>query len=214
MSKLFPAGFGWQYSSCLAGAAGLGDTDLSFFVTTGVGDMVAVTAGHTGYYAVKSMFDKSLKFSEFATGGIWLGSAAFCSGGGWQPIVNGCHAMNMGFTSSCITVTVLCGSLFYTGLRVGRMFYGGLLGLPLPSADYANLKADAQLSVSIGGAAACFVGTDVSYDDNWLRGLVGVEDGVTDLGGSITAGSSTALGFVVFQTAQNLAVPAGRCWVD
>eukprot|EP01051_Picozoa_sp_SAG22_P012210 SAG22_NODE_1248_length_5014_cov_9.812004_3_plen_84_part_00 len=57
----------------------------------------------------------------------------------------------------------------------------------LPKLDYDNLKADAQLSVAIGGATGCFVGTDVSYadpsnaygatDSNWLRPIIGIEDG-------------------------------------
>lgn len=55
----------------------------------------------------------------------------------------------------------------------------GLTVRTLQRGNYENLKADAQLSVAIGGATACFVGTDVSYGDaNWLRPIIGVEDGM------------------------------------
>lgn len=48
VSKIFPAGFGWQGSSCIADQAfQLKDTDTMFFVTTGIGDMVGVTLGAT-----------------------------------------------------------------------------------------------------------------------------------------------------------------------
>ena len=85
----------------------------------------------------------------------------------------------------------------------------------VPVGNYENLKADAQLSVAIGGATGCFVGTDVSYGDaNWLRPLIGVEDGMGAVHGSILAGTSTALGFTAVQTVQNIGYPMGRCWVD
>merc|ERR1711918_226573 len=73
--------------------------------------------------------------------------------------------------------------------------------------NYQNLKNDASLSLAIGGGTSAFVGTDVAYLDgegNFLRPIVGIEDGVSDLQGCVTAGSSTALGFAVAQTAENL----------
>ena len=90
----------------------------------------------------------------------------------------------------------------------------------IEEANYANLKADAALSLAIGGATGCFVGTDVSFvtpagvDQNWLRPIVGVEDGVSDLSGMISAGTSTSLGFMGLQTVQNGVVPAGKNWLD
>ena len=80
--------------------------------------------------------------------------------------------------------------------------------------NYGNLKADGMLSVAIGGATGAFVGTDVSFADNWMRPLLGVEEGMSDIAGCVTAGSSTAIGFAALQTVENVAVPAGKNWVD
>ena len=81
--------------------------------------------------------------------------------------------------------------------------------------NYNNLKNDAALSLSIGAATACFVGTDVSYGDgNWLRPVVGIEDSFSTPLGMCLAGSSTALGFLALQTGQNIVVPKGKNWVD
>jgi hypothetical protein len=73
-----------------------------------------------------------------------------------------------------------------------------------------------MLSVSIGGATAAFVGTDVSFaaGTNWLQPLVGIPPGTAPLVGCLSAGSSTALGFTCVQSLQNVVLPAGKNWVD
>jgi hypothetical protein len=70
--------------------------------------------------------------------------------------------------------------------------------------------------VAIGGACGAFVGTDTAYlaDQNYLKGIIGIEDTDADLFGCVKAGSSTALGFNVIQTAENLVYPAKKCWTD
>ena len=74
---------------------------------------------------------------------------------------------------------------------------------------------DAQLSIAVGGATGVFVGTDVSYgSENWMAGLIGVQDDDAILTGMIKAGSSTALGFTAIQLVQNVTVPHGHCWLD
>jgi hypothetical protein len=218
VSKLFPAGFGWQLSSCYAESVwGLGDTDLGFFVVTGIGDFCGVFAGHFTYYTLKKvLYDKSIVVGEQAHVSLWLATAAAMSGGMWQPFVNffQSEGIELSFNSSMAATLVCCGSMFYTGLRGGRYFYSAVL-TGVPRGNYYNLIADAQLSVAIGGATACFVGTDVSYmDANWLRPIIGVEDGMSNVHGAILAGTSTALGFGAVQSAQNVVYPMGRCWVD
>ena len=48
-----------------------------------------VLIGHTSYYGLKKMsVDPSIDMSETAGTGLWLATAAFLSGGAWQPIVN------------------------------------------------------------------------------------------------------------------------------
>ena len=108
-----------------------------------------------------------------------------------------------------------CGLAFFGGLRVARTLYSPILAIA-PN-NYANLKADAQLSVAIGGATGAFVGTDVNYlagDGNFLRPLVGVEGTDSALVGCIKAGSSTTLGFAAAQSAQNVTYKAGTNWTD
>ena len=51
ISKIFPAGFGWQTAAYFAENAGMEATDMSFFLSTGIGDGLGVCAGHTLYMA-------------------------------------------------------------------------------------------------------------------------------------------------------------------
>ena len=97
-------------------------------------------------------------------------------------------------------------------LRLGRIIYAPL---GLEPANYANLCGDAMLSASIGAATGTFVATDISFGAaNPLRPLFGVEDSMSDLEGCIRAGSSTAAGFFLLQTAQNLVLPQKANWLD
>ena len=87
----------------------------------------------------------------------------------------------------------------------------------VPDCDSGNFATDAYLSMAIGGASSFFVGTDVAYlggEGNFLRPIVGVEDVDSDLLGVAKAGTSTALGFVAFQSVQNVTFKAGTAWLD
>ena len=42
----------------------------------------------------------------------------------------------------------------------------------------------------------------------------GVEDATSTVGGMIKAGSSTSIGFMGVQMAENVVLPAGKNWVD
>lgn len=209
VSKLFPAGFGWQYSSGIAEETfGLGANDVGFFVVTGLGDFCGVFAGHFTYYTAKRiLYDPSIRVGEQAHVALWLAAAAFASGGMWQPFVNffqACSGEGNHFNSHVMATVAGCGTMFYGGLRLGRYFLAPVL-TGIPKADYNNLRADAQLSVAIGGATGCFVGTDISYGDgNWLRPLIGVEEGFGNIHGCALAGTSTALGFTAVQIAENI----------
>jgi hypothetical protein len=110
--------------------------------------------------------------------------------------------------------TIGCGGAFYLGLRIARGVYSPIL-YGVEKSNYANLKADALLSVSVGAATGCFVGTDLSFGAaNWMGSALGVEDGFSTLHGMVLAGSSTALGFSAIQTVQNLTITPGHNWVD
>lgn len=221
ISKIFPAGFGWQGSSCIAEEMGCEADQLSFFFITGLGDFAGVLIGHTTFYAIKkALFDPSIKMSDTFQLGVWLASAAFLSGGAWQPLVNMFQTKGvymdgiMPFNNAVAAVTVGCGTMFYVGLRLGRSIYQPIMPA-LPGPDYGNLRGDAQLSLAVGGATGCFVGTDTSYGaENWMTGLLGITDDDAILTGMIKAGSSTALGFGAVQLVQNVTLYHGNCWLD
>ncbi len=103
---------------------------------------------------------------------------------------------------------------FFTGLRLGRLVYAPIFE-GVEEATYANLKADAALSVAVGGAAGCFLGTDVSYGAaNYLGSIIGIQDSFSPLVSSAIAGTSTMLGFGVVQSGENLIYTKDKCWVD
>jgi hypothetical protein len=217
VSKIFPAGFGWQTSSIIAANhLGFAPDTMAFAYTTGVGDGVGVLLGHCAYYAAKkSLVDSSINMTKEVHTGILLGSAAFCSGTAWQPLVDTFQGANLSFLQVFAGTWVGCGAAFYLGLRVGRTILSGYLE-HVQEPTYENSKNDASLSVAIGGATGFFVGTDAAYlpDQNFLINLVGIQDGTPDLVGCSIAGSSTALGFVTAQSAMNGVFPTGKCWND
>lgn len=209
VSKIFPAGFCWQASSLVAeGSLGLTADSVGFALVTGVGDACGVFAGHTLYKLVQSSINPEVKMSSEIPVASWLATAAFLSGTGWQPIVNGCAAAGLGFNGAALVTTGACGALFFTGLRLGRKVYS------VGEGTSENFAKDAQLGLSIGGATGAFVGTDVSFAGNWLRPVVGVEETTSDIIGMVKAGSSTSLGFGAFQTVQNVTFPKGSNWTD
>ena len=90
VSKIFPAGFGWQGFSVLAENYGMASDSMSFALTTGLGDGLGVVTGHTLFMALKKAAtgNESIDVGIELQTGILLGSAAFCSGTAWQPVVN------------------------------------------------------------------------------------------------------------------------------
>jgi hypothetical protein len=217
VSKIFPAGFGWQTASTLAANANQASDTLNFALCTGLGDAVGVLVGHLAYYAGKKALlrDESINMTRELHTGILLGSAAFCSGTAWQPIVNALQGLELPFSQVFMGTWAGCGLAFYGGLRLTRtLLHGRLQYIHEPT--YVNSKTDASLSVAIGGATGFFVGTDTAYlpDQNFLIHLVGIHEGTSDLMGAALAGSSTSLGFLSAQTTMNLVFPRGKCWND
>lgn len=54
VSKIFPAGFEWQFSSIVAeNTSGYAPKTMSFALTTGVDDAVGVLGGHMFYFSAK-----------------------------------------------------------------------------------------------------------------------------------------------------------------
>jgi len=159
--------------------------------------------------------DSSISMKREVHTGILLGSAAFCSGTAWQPIVNALQGAELPFAGVFWGTWVGCGTAFYLGLRGGRTILSGYLE-HVHEPTYENSKTDMSLSSVIGGATGFFVGTDAAYlpEQNFLIDIVGIQDGTPDLAGAAIAGSSTALGFAASQTGLNVIFPAGKCWND
>lgn len=217
VSKIFPAGFGWQTASVIAeNNLGYAADSMAFALTTGFGDAVGVCLGHTAYYGIKkSLVDSEINMTREIHTGILLATAAFCSGSVWQPIVDVLQGANLTFSQVFAGTWVGCGTAFYLGLRGGRTILSGYLE-HVHEPTYKNSQNDASLSVAIGGATGFFVGTDAAYlpDQNFLIDIVGIKDGTPDLTGAIIAGTSTSLGFGTAQTGLNVIFPSGKCWND
>jgi hypothetical protein len=217
ISKIFPAGFGWQSASVVADSLGYQADSLNFALTTGLGDAIGVFGGHVLFYGAKKAVtgsDSILMAKEVQTG-VLLGSAAFCSGTAWQPLVNVLQGANLPFSGVFMGTWVGCGVSFYLGLRIARTILSGPMA-HIEEPTFENQKNDASLSAAIGGATGFFVGTDVAYlpEQNFLLGTVGIQDGTPDLVGAAIAGTSTSMGFVASQSAFNMIYPAGKLWND
>jgi len=218
VSKIFPAGFGWQTASIYANSVLSLPTDsMTFAVATGVGDGLGVLAGHTCFYGLKKAItgNANINLAKEMQTGVWLGGAAFCSGTAWQPIVNALQGANLSFNEVFAGTWIGCGAAFYVGLRAGRTLLSGAM-THIDEPTNKNLKNDASLSMAIGGATGFFVGTDAAYlpDQNFLIDIVGIKAGTPDIVGCAIAGSSTSMGFATAQSTMNMVFPAGKCWND
>jgi hypothetical protein len=217
VSKIFPAGFGWQTASIVA-SSGLGysSDSAAFALTTGVGDGVGVFLGHLTYCAAKkSLYRPHMNMTKELHTATLLGTAAFCSGTAWQPIVDMLQGANLPFLQVFAGTWMGCGTAFYFGLRAGRTIFSGFLE-HVEEPTYANSLDDKSLSAAIGGATGFFVGTDAAYlpDQNFLIDIVGIKSGTPDIVGCAIAGSSTSLGFVTAQSTFNVIYPAKKLWND
>jgi hypothetical protein len=218
VSKIFPAGFGWQTASIVAAnQCGYAPDTMSFALSTGLGDAVGVFGGHMLYYSLKKSVTGNPKINltaEMHTG-ILLGSAAFCSGTVWQPVVNALQGANLPFMQVMGGTWIACASAFYVGLRAGRTLLSGSLK-HVVEPTYDNSKNDLSLSIAIGGATGFFVGTDAAYlpEQNFLLPVVGIVDGTPDIVGCAIAGTSTSMGFVATQSTFNMIYPTGKLWND
>ena len=196
ISKIFPAGFGWQSSSIVADEyLGYAPDTMAFALTTGLGDAIGVMLGHCAFYAAKKRItgDDGICMEREGQTGLLLASAAFCSGTAWQPLVNMLQAAELSFVQVFAGTWVGCGTAFYLGLRGARTVLSGpcryihepvsrCMGmctkplfrihyfLTLAShyllQTYENSTTDKSLSAAIGGATGFFVGTDTGEIEN------------------------------------------------
>lgn len=218
VSKIFPAGFGWQSSSILAEEyLGYAPDTAAFALTTGLGDALGVLGGHCAYFAAKKSLAGAadVNLEAEAQTGLLLAGGAFCSGTAWQPLVAALQAAELDFAQVLAGTWLGCGVAFYAGLRAARVVLRGPcrhVAGPGP----ANAAVDMSLSLAIGGATGFFVGTDTAYlpHQNFLIDVVGIRDGTSAAAGCVLAGTSTSLGFLSAQTPLNALYPTGKLWTD
>jgi hypothetical protein len=216
VSKIFPAGAGWQTASLIAGNVGFASNSLAFFLTVGLGDLLGVFIGHTLFQLLKKKAtgDASMKMTPQVQVATLLGGAAFFSGSMWQVALNAMLKLGLDFNGAFVGVGIACTWAFFAGLRVWRRLLSPNMAA-VERKNYPNLKADVQLSIAIGAATAFFVGTDVSFGaTNWLASIVGITAQMSDVVGVCVAGLSTSLGFMAAQLAMAVALPANKCWID
>lgn len=80
VSKIFPAGFGWQGGALAAGMMGYGATDVPLFLMTGCGDALGVGIGHFGYMALKNAMGFKQDLTAQAHTSVLLSTACIFSG--------------------------------------------------------------------------------------------------------------------------------------
>lgn len=178
----------------LANQLGSSPATLGFAVMTGIGDCLGVSTGHLLFNLIKKNLGFKVSMTNEVKVAAWLGTASFMSGSIWQPTVNMCAALGLGFASSAVLTGTVCGLTFFLGLRMGRHVYSKLIG-HIEAPNSKNMTQDAGLCVGIAGAAGMFVSTDVSFIGNPLKSTFGVYETTAPLTGMIKAGGSTAAGF-------------------
>ena len=151
ISKMFPAGAGWQAASLTADTLGLESTSLAFFGAVGLGDFLGVFLGHTLFFLMKKLVrrDPKIKMGEQLQVATLLGGAAFCSGATWQPALNALRFLGLDFAGVFLGVGASCTLAFFTGLRVWRKLLSPSMDT-IERNSYQNQKSDVQLAIAVG----------------------------------------------------------------
>lgn len=214
VSKIFPAGAGWQLASIVADSSGFSPTSLAFFATVGLGDCSGVFLGHLAYQTLKKLFGTKINLKdEFQTASL-LGTAAFFSGSAWQPALNAFNTLGFGFNQCLLGVTLATTFAFFAGLRIMRRVLSGFMPA-VENVTYDNQESDLALSAAVGTGCGAFVGTDISFGAaNWLTPVVGIQTSFSTCRAAVAAGISTSLGFAANMLVQAAALPARTCWID
>jgi hypothetical protein len=235
VSKIYPAGFGWQYMSLVTEYPS--DT-IQFAIVTGFGDACGVCFGHIVYYTIKQHLlllllfdhdDMDQKTKTLTTPpmidvkkeihiGCFLGMGAFCSGTSWQPIVLTLQSYHLSFEHVFLSTIVLCGSIFYIGMRMARTILSGNERLYyIQEPNYHNSHYDGSLALSIGCGTGFFVSTDmITYapTDHILLSYFGLSTELSPIVACTIAGACVSVGFTTMQSILNIIYPRGKLWND
>jgi len=214
VSKIFPAGAGWQLASIVADNIGYSPTSLAFFATVGIGDCSGVFLGHVLYQTLKKSTGAKINLGTELQVASLLGGAAFFSGSAWQPALNAFNTLSFTFTQSLVGVTLATTFAFFAGLRIMRRLLSGFMPA-VEGVTYDNQESDLALSAAVGTGCGAFVGTDISFGvANWLSPIVGIQSHFSAARAVATAGLSTSIGFVANMIVQCSFLPAKECWID
>jgi len=216
VSKIFPAGAGWQLASAVADGCGFATTSLPFFCLVGLGDLSGVALGHVTYQFLKKKLFGATSISigaEVQTAALF-GGAAFFSGACWQIALNAFNTLGFTFTQALAGVSLSSTVAFFAGLRIMRR----LLSPSMPAVEgitYDNQESDLALAAAVGVGCGFFVGTDVSFGSaNWLAWVVGIQEHFSIARAAVAAGLSTSIGFIVNMLWQSASLPKKTCWID
>ena len=207
ISKIFPAGCGWQYGSIVATHNYYIPSDISFMLTCGIYQGMAVGVGHWLYMMTKknttdyihhtirpeNPIDMTLETYK----AIQFGTASVVTGTVWQPTVD--LLRYDGFYTTAIGTGITCGAFFFTGLTLSKYICRPKTNQII---NRGTIAKDALLSISIGGANAMSVATDPIIHGNILTPIYGIGD-MLAYNSIYIAGFSTASGFMVIQFIQN-----------
>ena len=182
-------------------------TTLPFMLCTGIGDSLGVVFG----FALLALFENKVGGVPFDNSTFLRMSGALvmgCTldGGTWEAIVVLCAnhgTTGMPFSEAMVVTGLVCGSLFWLGLTLGRLTFR------LPQA----MLTDISLAVACGGGSGCFVATDKRFRGNWMGKVLGERHGdrIVDC---FLAGCSTLIGFLIVQIVLCAVLPYGWCWCD
>ena len=202
VSKLFPAGCGWQAASIVAENLNYLPSTMPFFLTVGLGEGLAVGVGHLTYYTIKKkLINNQINMKNELGSALQLGTAATMSGTIWQPTVKVLSNYDFIFASS---------GTYYLWINF-------ILVLDFPdlyTVIYSQMEIKEMIYYICFCSWCCWyvVATDVSLANNFMMPYLGITDSMSDLHGIGLAGLSTASGFVFVKNFQNIFMK--KNWID
>jgi hypothetical protein len=198
VSKIFPAGCGWQYGSITATQQYCIPSDIQFALMCGGYEGLAVGMGHWTYMVGKKIvYDEEVDMRLETYKSLQFGTASMMSGIVWQPTVD--FLRHDGFYMAATGTGLTCSVFFFGGLTLSKYLTCNKTNQVI---NIENTVKDALLSLSIGGATAMFVATDPLIYGNILKNIYGIGD-TLDYNSIYMAGFSTASGFIGIQFIQN-----------
>jgi len=211
ISRVFPAGAGWQLASILATNAGVASNSLLFCSLLGLGNFFGVIFGHMLWEGLKKVVKGDVDLArEFQVASL-LGGAAFFSGLSWQVAMNVFKAVGVGLLQSFMSVGIVCTMAFFLGMRMMRQNLSPVM-TAVDKNSFVNLRSDIGLAIAIGGATAGLVFTDAFVGTSPLLSFLEAKAAVSSLVAVACGGLASSLGFLATTAVQ--ALNKKRCWLD